>query len=59
VLKDWGIARLLTGLEGEKFKLKIKKPNSQVIELALTHRKTEEVEVYPAFESNRQLLDFK
>jgi C-terminal processing protease CtpA/Prc len=59
VLKDWSIGRLLTGLDGETFKIKIKKPNNRIIELTLTHKKTEEKEVYPAFEPNRQLLDFK
>ncbi|MCA1756241.1 MAG: hypothetical protein LC649_02140 [Bacteroidales bacterium] len=59
VLKDRSIGRLLSGLEGECFKLKIKKPDKQIIELLLTHKKTEEKEVYPAFEPARQLLDFK
>ena len=59
VLKDWSIERLLIGLAGETFKIKIKKPSNQIIELTLTHKKTEEKEVYPEFEPNRQLLDFK
>lgn len=59
VLRDWSIGRLLTGLDGETFKIKIKKPNNKIIELTLTHKKTEEKEVYPAFEPNRELLDFK
>jgi C-terminal processing protease CtpA/Prc len=59
VLKDWSIGRLLTGLDGETFKIKIKKPNNQVIELTLTHKKTEEKEVFPDFDAKRELLDFK
>lgn len=59
VLKDWSIGRLLTGLDGETFKIKIKKPNNKILELNLIHKKTEEKEVYPAFEPDRQLLDFK
>lgn len=59
VLKDWSIERLLIGLAGETFKIKIKKPSNQIIELTLTHKKTEQREVYPEFEPNRQLLDFK
>ena len=59
VLKDWSIWGLLSGLEGEIFNVKIKKPNKQIIELQLIHKKTEETEVYPAFEPERQLLDFK
>ncbi|MBY0244721.1 MAG: hypothetical protein K2Q03_04625 [Sphingobacteriaceae bacterium] len=59
VLEDWSIGKLLIGLEGEIFKIKIRKPNNKIIELTLTHKKTEEKEVYPAFEPDRQLLDFK
>lgn len=59
VLQDWSTARLLAGLEGETFKIKIKKPNNKIIELTLAHQNTEEKEVYPAFEPDRQLLDFK
>lgn len=59
VLQDWSTANLLRGLEGETFKIKIKKPNKKIIELTLTHKKTAETEVFPAFEPDRQLLDFK
>lgn len=59
VLKDWSIANLLRGLEGETFRIKFKKPNKKIIELTLTHKLTEEKDVFPAFESNKQLLDFK
>ncbi len=59
VLKDWSIANLLRGLEGETFRIKVKKPNKKIIELTLTHKLTEEKDVFPAFESNKQLLDFK
>jgi C-terminal processing protease CtpA/Prc len=59
VMKDWSIGRLLSGLEGEVFKIKIRKPYNQIIELTLTHKNTEEKEVYPAFEPDHQLLDFK
>lgn len=58
VLKDLSISNLLKGLEGETFIIKIKKPNKKIIELALTHKKTEEKEVFPA-ETEKQLLDFK
>lgn len=59
VLQDWSMEELLSGLEGESFIVKIKKPNNQILELKLTHKNTEEKEVYPAFEPERQLLDFK
>ncbi|MCP2027253.1 C-terminal processing protease CtpA/Prc [Flavobacterium sp. HSC-32F16] len=58
VLKDLSISNLLKGLEGETFIIKIKKPNNKIIELSLTHKKTEEKEVFPA-ETKKQLLDFK
>jgi C-terminal processing protease CtpA/Prc len=59
VLKDWSINQLLSGLEGETYQVKIKKPNNEIIVLKLTHKKTKEVEVYPSFEPDRQLMDFK
>jgi C-terminal processing protease CtpA/Prc len=59
VLKDRSIGQLLSGLEGENFYVKIRKPNNQIIELKLTHQKTEEEEVYPAFEADMELLNFK
>ena len=58
-MKDWSIGSWLSGLEGETFNIKIRKPNNQVIGLSITHKKTEEKEVYPEFEPDRQLLDFK
>lgn len=59
VLQDWSIARLLTGFEGDKYNLKIKKPNGDVISVALTHAQTKEKEVFPEFEKNVDLLEFK
>lgn len=59
VLQDWSTSRLLAGLEGETFIVKIKKTNKEVIELTLTHKKTDEKEVFPEFEPQRNLLDFK
>jgi len=50
---------LLKGMEGETFKIKIKKPNQEIAEFSLTHKKTEEKEVYPSFDAQRKLLDFK
>lgn len=59
VLQDWSISNLLKGLDGESFVIKIKKPNKKITELTLTHKKTEEKEVFPPFEPERKLLDFK
>lgn len=59
VLEDWSRSSLLRGLEGETFNIKIRKPNKKIIELTLTHKKTEEKEVFPEFKAENQLLDFK
>jgi len=59
ILKDVCISNLLRGLENETYTIKIKKPNKKVIELTLTHKTTAEKEVYPAFEADKGLLDFK
>ncbi|MGB4844340.1 MAG: S41 family peptidase [Ferruginibacter sp.] len=59
VLQNWSTSNLLKGLEEESYKIKIKKPDGKIILLALTHKKTEEKEVYPAFDAQRNLLDFK
>lgn len=59
VLEDWSVIRLLNGLEGDLFNIKIRKPDTTVMSLSITHRKTEETEVYPPFEENFPLLDLK
>ena len=59
VLEDMGIGKLLTGLEDDKFQVKIKKPNQEIISLDLMHAKTKEQEVFPEFEKEKALLDFK
>ncbi|RZL19335.1 MAG: peptidase S41 [Pedobacter sp.] len=59
VLKDWGINRLLMGRNGDKYAVKIRKPNGTVISLDLTHKTTLEKEVFPAFDAETMLLEFK
>lgn len=58
VLQDASIKNLLKGQEGETYNLKIKKPDGKMISLSLTHKKTEEKEVFPAFDAPKKLLDF-
>lgn len=58
VLKDMCISGLLRGMEGDRYHIKIKKPGGKVAAFTLTHRATEEKEVYPDFEPARKLLDF-
>lgn len=59
VLEDWSAGRLLSGLEGDKYVLKIKKPKGQIIALNVTHIQTREKEVFPAFDKDKGLLEFK
>ena len=59
VLKDWSYSRLLQGLEGEKFSIKIRKPDGAIVALDLIHQKTTEEAVFPEFEQQRELMDFK
>jgi C-terminal processing protease CtpA/Prc len=59
VKNNVSFSTLLKGMDGETFKIKIKKPNNDITELTLTHKRTEEKEVYPDFEAQRNLLDFK
>jgi C-terminal processing protease CtpA/Prc len=59
VLKDWAISGLLKGREGDTYNVKIKKPGDVIISLNLTHKKTDEEDVYPAFEAPKNLMDFK
>ncbi len=59
VLQDWSINSLLKGLDGDSYTVKIKRPNGSIVSLKLTHKRTEEKEVYPAFDADRNLMDFK
>jgi C-terminal processing protease CtpA/Prc len=59
VLKDISCSQLLQGLEGEKFNVKIRKPKGEVISLDLVHSRTKEEAVFPEFEPQRELMDFK
>lgn len=59
ILKDWGTRDLLTGVTGDSYRIKIKKPKGEIIALTLTHQKTEEQAVYPEFEPEKGLFEFK
>ncbi|MGV3538549.1 MAG: S41 family peptidase [Rufibacter sp.] len=58
VLQDLAIGNMLKGLKGETYHVKFKMPDGKLKALTLTHEKTLEKEVFPAFE-DRKLLDFK
>ncbi len=59
VLKDISYSRLLQGLNGETFSIKIKKPKGEIVSLNLTHKRTTEEAVFPEFEAQRELMDLK
>lgn len=59
VLEDISINNLLQGLKGDQYQVKIKRPKGDIITLNLTHETTEEKEVYPNFEEEQDLLEFK
>ena len=59
IRQDWGIRDLLMGVAGDSYRVKIKKPKGEIVALTLTHQKTEEQAVYPAFEPEKGLLEFK
>lgn len=59
VLKDGSIHGLLSGIDGDTFKIKIKKPKGEVTALTLTHKKTVEKEIYPPLATDGKLFEFK
>lgn len=52
------IYQLLKGVEGQQFTITIQQPDGTVKSLTLTHARTEETDVYPAFEQFK-LMDYK
>jgi len=58
VLKDEGVEKLLTGLKGEKNKIKIVTPAGKTKTISLIHDVTTEKDFYPPIQ-DKQLLDFK
>jgi C-terminal processing protease CtpA/Prc len=58
VLKHEGVEKLLTGLKGEEYKIKIVTPDGKSKTISLIHEVTTEKDVYPP-EKEKQLLDFK
>ncbi len=59
VLQDLSISGLFKGLEGETYSVKIRRPDNKILELTLTHKFTEEKNVFPDFEPVRELLAFE
>lgn len=59
ILEDISTAEMLQGLEGEQYKLKIKRPDGEIFTLAVAHSKCAETELYPRTEESTNLIDFK
>ncbi|MEY8848768.1 S41 family peptidase [Psychroserpens sp. XS_ASV72] len=58
VRKDLAIKHMLEGYVGKTYELELKLPNGKLKSLTVSHSKTKEEEVYPAFEST-ELLNLK
>ncbi len=58
VIRDWAVDRLLQGLKGSQFQVKIRKPTGEIISLSLIHEKTNEEAVYPPYKEI-PLFEFK
>jgi C-terminal processing protease CtpA/Prc len=52
------VYQLLKGVEGQQFTITIQQPDGAIKSLTLTHARTEETDVYPAFEQFN-LMDYK
>jgi len=59
VLEDMATKDLLQGLEGDSFKLKMKRPDGEFLELTVVHSRSTETELYPVLENASELLEFK
>lgn len=59
VLEDMATKDLLQGLEGDSFKLKMKKPDGEFLELTVVHSRSTETELYPVLDNVSELLEFK
>lgn len=59
IIEDISTEEMLQGLEGEKYKLKIKKTNGEIIELVVEHSKCSETEIYPIKNADNSLLSLK
>lgn len=58
IREDLAVTYMLEGYTGTKYELELKEPSGNVKSLMVTHARTKEREVYPAFEE-KDLLDLK
>ncbi|GAA4319587.1 S41 family peptidase [Flaviaesturariibacter amylovorans] len=59
VLEDWATAGLLAGYAGDQYKVTFRRPDGSMLRLDLTHARSTETAVFPAFDADRALLDFR
>lgn len=59
ILRERSVRSLLTGFEGDSYHVTFKTPEGQVFTQELIHHRTEEEEVFPAFEAQKPLLEFR
>lgn len=59
ILEDISISEMLEGIEGQQYKLRIKKPDGETFELVVVHTKCAETTLYPNMEESKVLLEFK
>lgn len=59
VLEDIAMKELLQGLAGDRFNIKIKKPNGELVEVSLVHSRSAEIELYPALPKDEGLIELK
>jgi len=55
VLKDWAVSNMLQGMAGHQYKLKIKQPSGNIINLDVTHKRTTDTSFYPLFKQDSLL----
>ncbi len=58
ILEDYTAALLLASPKGTMYKLKLKKPNGEIIELEISHEDCTEKELFPPYE-DKALLEFR
>ncbi len=59
IRQDRSVRSLLAGFEGDTYEVTFRKPDGAVFTQTLTHSRTQEEAVYPAFDAPKELLDFR
>jgi len=59
VRENMSIYKMLMGFEGDRYTVKIKRPNGKIVTLNLKHEKSEEKEVFPNWDQDNGIFKFK